>query len=316
MSQPIANKVVWEYVGSSVTSPESNTTRKEVFIDEYDEQIQFLAANGNELSHIDFKLFLDNGKTVTGTTDNEGKTPRIYTQGPRDFIKVELSACSNSCCASESESELEKITISLKNVATNPIDVDTSVKVVETPEGDSRSLTSGEIEMAKLVFADSIDYSKVKVHRGGYWLFFGFQDKNTAVTPNGEMYFPGDTFKEDYSTLSDSQQAWFMHEMTHVWQYQLDYPIKWVRGPRPNMSYDYTLSPDKKLRDFNMEAQGDILRDYFLVAFRGNTKDLSEKKYRYIPASETLSQLNLTLSDFTANPKDKKNLPNTTENEK
>ena len=112
-------------------------------------------------------------------------------------------------------------------------------------------------------------YGAVKVHRGGYWLFFGFQDEDTAVTPNGEMYFPGKDFKEDYSLESVGDQGWFIHEMTHVWQCQLGYWVKSIGGPCPNMSYAYTLDAGKKLCDSNMEAQGDICGDYYLAVIRG-----------------------------------------------
>jgi len=84
-----------------------------------------------------------------------------------------------------------------------------------TKEEDSRSLTAGEIIMARMLFQGSINYSKVKIHNEEY-LWFGLQDNDTAVTPNGEMYWPKDHFKEDYSSAFPDYQWWFMHEMVHV----------------------------------------------------------------------------------------------------
>ena len=76
------------------------------------------------------------------------------------------------------------------------------------------------------------------------------------------------------------------------------------------MTYDYTLAPDKKLCDYNMEAQGDILADYFLAGFRNARARLRNKNYQADP--DVLSLLKQALSDFLKNPKDAGNLPKTT----
>lgn len=301
-------------VATSTLSRSDYTKRKEVFLDIYDEQLQFMTSNGNYLPHVEYTLLLGNGDLARGVTDEHGKTKRISTGNKaQSIVKAELTACQQTCCAAQADMNMagsESVVVDLNAVTTTPTAVGTSVKMVTTPKGHSRGLTAGEIAMAKLVFGDAVDYSTVKVHRGGYWLLFGFQSEDTAVTPNGEMYFPGNNFKEDYSNKDISTQGWFIHEMTHVWQYQLDYPVKWVRTPRPNMSYDYTLAPDKKLCDYNMEAQGDIIADYFLAAFRNAIYALRNNNYR--KDLTVLAQLQSTLVDFLTNPKDTGNLPNTT----
>jgi ethanolamine utilization protein EutQ (cupin superfamily) len=75
-----------------------------------------------------------------------------------------------------------------------------------TPENESRGLTVGEIQMAKKIFKDSINYARARVHKEGYFPF-GLQDANTAVTPNGEIYFLPDDFEEDFSTSKDWKSA-------------------------------------------------------------------------------------------------------------
>lgn len=77
------------------------------------------------------------------------------------------------------------------------------------------------------------------------------------------------------------------------------------------MSYGYALTPDKRLCDYNMEAQGDILADYFLVAFRNSQHIMNAIKYRRAP--DVLSALEMTLTDFLSDPKSKQNLPKTTD---
>lgn len=78
-----------------------------------------------------------------------------------------------------------------------------------------RKLTFGEINLARQVFQDSINYTDVYIHNEEY-LLLGLQDNYTAMTPNGEIYFPVKLYRNDYSTESASLKHLFMHEMTHV----------------------------------------------------------------------------------------------------
>ncbi len=71
-------------------------------------------------------------------------------------------------------------------------------------EGGVRPLTTGEIQMAQSVFLSTIDYSKVWIHRESH-LPFNLQDKNTAMTPNGEIYFR-DQYFDDFSQTTDNRQ--------------------------------------------------------------------------------------------------------------
>ncbi len=176
----------------------------------------------------------------------------------------------------------------------------------KTPKGGSRSMTEGEIEMAKRVFGDSIDYTKVKVHNGEYWMFFGLQGNNIAA-PNGEIYFPGNYFLEDFSKADGAYQRLFVHEMGHVWQYQEGYPVRLTKIFNPFMPYEYTLSPGLKLSDFNMEQQADILADYYASRSLGIPALISVEQYRNNPEYPGL--LDSTLSDFFKDPKNPNNLP-------
>lgn len=76
-------------------------------------------------------------------------------------------------------------------------------------EGGLRLLTTGEIQLAHSVFLSTIDYSKVWIHRESY-LPFNLQDKNTAMTPDGEIYFR-DQYCDDFSQTTDDLQHMFIH---------------------------------------------------------------------------------------------------------
>ena len=169
----------------------------------------------------------------------------------------------------------------------------------------SRPLTAGEVAMAQLIFKDAIDYSKVKVHSEGYFPF-GLQKKFTAMTPNGEIYFNAEDFRDDFSLEQNWQKHWIMHEMVHVWQHQLGYSVLLRGAIRLGVPYEYDLSQNKSLADYNMEAQGDLLADYFSLKFLNDVGPLREEQRRY---KNDLPLYEQVLKSFLANPTDATNLP-------
>ncbi len=188
------------------------------------------------------------------------------------------------------------------NLATNNRDIGRSVQNVDL-EPHERALTEGEIAMARQVFGNSIDYGKVKVHNHGFF-WFGLQSKNTAVTPNGEIYFLKENYREDFSAGEPQEKHWFIHEMTHVWQKQLGFTV-WLHGAfRFALDYDYTLHDGKRLRDYDMEAQGDLLADYFVLEFLYLPTALAQPYSQFDRAL-----FKEVLRDFLQNQKDIGNLP-------
>lgn len=132
----------------------------------------------------------------------------------------------------------------------------------------SRSLTSGEITLLKSVFATTIDYGKVKVHN---FKAYPFQPNDTAMTPNGEIYFPEEHYLPDFSTASLAIRSWFIHEGAHLYQY---YSLRWnikLRGMF-DRNYDYTLQLGKKFQQYGLEEQGDIAQDYYRLREGGTIK--------------------------------------------
>lgn len=158
----------------------------------------------------------------------------------------------------------------------------------------ARPLTSGEIKLARSVFGDSIDYGSVRISPekfGG----MDFLPEGTAMAPNGNLFMPG-CYKEDYAAESVATQSLFIHEMTHVWQYQNKVLAPIVEAAKLNVAhkfnyaaaYAYTLDEKKDLLDYNMEQQASIVQDYFALkhiggkhGYRGNCEnacDDAEKK--------------------------------------
>lgn len=287
----------------------------------YDEQIKFLLSSGALVTDTAYTLILDDGSEVSGVTDTEGKTARIETDEPRVITKARLKPEQVFCCTQTAEnmrdSNQEEIEVALERIETNTQNFGSSVKE-HTVDEDTRSLTTGEIEMAKKIFRGSVDYSKVKVHNGAAIIGAG----NNAMTPNGEMYFPKDFYKPDYSIGKDPDKIWFIHEMTHVWQYQLGYSVIWagfkilLKGgygydtdqstPRA-YKYDAIADTNKAMSDFNMEQQGDLVSGYFDAVFlSGEGSQPHQTHVMHLPFLQKI------LVNFLQNPSDTSLLPNTT----
>lgn len=226
---------------------------------------------------------LSDGTSVEGSTDADGLTDVITTFRQADVLRVTVAAHpdkARAACCDASERWWENETLHMDGnggaIATTVAADAPPVISVAMPKGKERSLTRGEEKMARTVFGDGIDYAKVKIHHGGWWLFVGNQDPNTAVTPNGKIYVPTPIYRDDYSTCEGSYRRLFIHEMVHVWQFQMGYNIKLnalrVTSQGPS-AYVYDLAWNSRLADFNMEQQGDIMSDYYMIRIERNSRD-------------------------------------------
>ena len=164
----------------------------------------------------------------------------------------------------------------------------------------ARPLTKGEIALASLLFRDAIDYRRVRIHARRY---MPLQPKNCAMTPNGSMYFHRSCFLDNYAQASVANQHWFIHEMVHVWQHQLGYPVRLRGAVRLGLDYSYALREDATLADYNMEAQGDLLADYFVLKFLRRTDAMRQRRY-----GNQLALYEQVLASFLADPGNRDNL--------
>lgn len=127
----------------------------------------------------------------------------------------------------------------------------------------SRSLTHGEIILARTIFGSAIDYSKVRLIKGKWW---PFQPRNAAMAPNGHIYFHPDAggWSDDFASEPLLRQGFFMHEMTHVWQAQRGGRFYLPLMRHPFCRYRYKIRPGKPLRRYGLEQQAEIVRHLFL----------------------------------------------------
>jgi len=128
----------------------------------------------------------------------------------------------------------------------------------------ARALTDGEVELARSVFGDAIDYARVRVCRSK-WAFF--QPRRVVMAPMGALHFHphGDLYCDDFGVASQSLKGLFIHEMVHVWQAQTRGRWYLVLMRHPFARYSYTLKPGWKLERYGLEQQAEIVRHYWLL---------------------------------------------------
>ena len=128
----------------------------------------------------------------------------------------------------------------------------------------SRSLTPGEIAMARSIFGEAVDYSTVRLIKRKWW---PFQPKNIVMAPTGNIHFhpDGDRWSDDFSAEPLHRQALFIHEMTRVWQTQTRgrYYLPLMR--HPFCRYSYTVRDGRPFDWYGLEQQAQIVAHLFMA---------------------------------------------------
>lgn len=133
-----------------------------------------------------------------------------------------------------------------------------------------RKLTEGEIQIAKKVFHDLINYDEVKVFNVPY---VPWQPIDVFIAPNGNLFINKENFCEDYSKCSLVLQGLFIHELTHILQYQQFQNVilkgmllqsAYFLSLKKYNPYKYEFVQGKSFSDYNIEQQAEIARDIFL----------------------------------------------------
>lgn len=128
-----------------------------------------------------------------------------------------------------------------------------------------RSLTAGEVKLARAVFGDAINYADVRIcHRK--WAFF--QPSNRVMAPMGNIHFhpASKSYVDDFATAKPHQRALFIHEMVHVWQAQTRGRWFLVLMRWPLDKYAYNLDPNRPFKAYGLEQQAKMVEDYYLLS--------------------------------------------------
>lgn len=131
---------------------------------------------------------------------------------------------------------------------------------------EQRSLTRGEIALARPVFGDAIAYDAVRILQGPRWPFYG------AIAPFRRTIVHGAwPAARDFALASLDEQGWFIHEMAHLYQAAQGAVLAWskLRALGPN-AYRFDLKAGDRFEAFNIEQQAEIARALFLARMRGS----------------------------------------------
>lgn len=146
-----------------------------------------------------------------------------------------------------------------------------------------RKLAPGEIRLARTVFADKIDYSSVKLSDGPGnqpLAYIAFGKGNSAITVGSSIYFKAD-YCVDFSAPGRNRKV-FVHEMTHVWQYQTmglaafaaRYGADFLAAKgKPDAMYKY--QPTTAFGAAMLEAQAEMTADYGAASWAHDAKRLA-----------------------------------------
>jgi len=172
----------------------------------------------------------------------------------------------------------------------------------EFPSPPGVPLTKGEAALLKSIFGEN------EIRTGDVRKYFA--DKKhpyaiaAAMSAKKIKFYGKETHAADYSQTKDVSRYWtFVHEMTHVWQYQ--HPLRDFNRAihNPTRQYDYKLSPDMQFKNFGVEQQASIIADYaqqFL--FQGSGKPANDNTYGPLNGNpfqprESLEMLKKTVED-------------------
>ncbi len=133
----------------------------------------------------------------------------------------------------------------------------------------SRLLCEAEVAIARAVFADRIDYSRVRVVNGK---FFPFHFEPWIIAPNGHIYWPGEC-GDLAAGAGKAYAGTLIHEMAHVMQHQNGQYVM-LRGLLLHTAriltlgrynpYRFTYIPGKPFDAYNLEQQAEIARHIHL----------------------------------------------------
>ena len=135
-----------------------------------------------------------------------------------------------------------------------------------------RSLTPGEIALCRSVFPDPLPYEEIRLidgPRANDFAEAAFRNRNTAITLRRTIYF-GTRWCGDFACATGEARRLFLHEMTHVWQWQklgvLRFLIRYARdflACRGNAAAMYRYQDDDlPFNRSRLEAQAEMVGDY------------------------------------------------------
>lgn len=136
-----------------------------------------------------------------------------------------------------------------------------------------RKITAGEIELVRPIFGDAVRYNEIRIFNRPS-LFHFFHTNKIAQALRNNIYLrpemgPGrydfgfaNTPSPKGIPVDDDHAGDFVHEVTHIWQYQ----NFGIYRSKEAMPYNYRLTDHQNFLAFNPEQQAEIVKYYFSMS--------------------------------------------------
>ena len=146
-----------------------------------------------------------------------------------------------------------------------------------TGASDERSLTTDEIDYLRTIYGDSIDYSAIRIQRGGIKDLIGMRSNTVGHDVFMADGLNGDEIYDAAGNLTADGRAWLEtlgHEAMHVWQYEhqgSNYIGEALLAQWVGDGYDLErgLDEGKTFEEMNPEQQG-VLAENIGLAILAN----------------------------------------------
>ncbi len=132
-----------------------------------------------------------------------------------------------------------------------------------------RYMTEGEIEEARKIYGDQIDYDAVKIFDRRNYVTSWFRATSGGQAPNGNIYYDNAYMDDDDFSDDPLKLPSMLHELGHVWQQQSGRNMlyealkEWFRNEFDyDGAYDYDLEDGTPFSELGIEQQAEIINDY------------------------------------------------------
>jgi len=132
----------------------------------------------------------------------------------------------------------------------------------------TRPLTDFETNELKLVFKDSINYSKVRINENSKWAKAGRKLINAKQL--GFVFMNTINFTQPINCKSNKEDMfWLVHEMVHISQFKalgIQYVFEALVAQNiGGYNYGNNLKNNPNLSFYNLEQQADIIKHYYIT---------------------------------------------------
>jgi hypothetical protein len=129
---------------------------------------------------------------------------------------------------------------------------------------EQRPLTVPERILVAGMFGAAINPDPVRIRQ---WRWWPFQPQHITMAPMGHLHIPpgSDVWRDCFAQQGVEMQAFFLHEMTHVWQAQTKGRWYLPLMRHPFSRYGYDVVPGWSFERYGIEQQAEIIRHVHLM---------------------------------------------------